>query len=1157
MKDRQKYIFCLLAVVLLCTVFSINRAYAADAGIGTNGSTVNLSLWNYMKSGNEYILNKYTGGIVNGRIIGSVPANINGLPVTKMTDTFNGCTSLIQAPELPLSVTSMRSTFYGCSGLTEAPVIPISVTDMNSTFRDCTALVQAPVIPANVTNLGAAFYGCTNLTQIPRLPNSLQSLYYTFYKCSSLQQAPKIPDSVENMDSTFRDCNSLTQAPKLPDALVNLYYTFGNCYSLTQAPVIPDGVTDMNSTFRGCTALVQAPVIPANVTNLGAAFYGCTSLKQIPGLPNNVKGLYYTFCYCSSLTQAPQIPAGVENLDSTFLGCTSLTVAPEIPDSVRDISRTFYGCTGLTQATKLPNAITSLYYTFYNCSSLKQAPAIPNNVTSMEAAFYGCKELKEAPRIPESAANLRYAFANCSGLTQTPIIPERVTNMECTFRFCTGLTSAPVIPQKVTNLEGTFSCASNLTGEVYIPGRVTSLNNIFVCTEKPIKMIYSSDNTAAALYAAPINVTKVEDAALPEINSIAEKDIFNITINASDDNIIAGYAVTASPIPLEIGWQTSNSFSNLTVGKYYAWAIDGVGNISAGKEVIIFDKNIFPQIKAMPSGTYISYTWLPVENCGNYEIELDGKVIKTGLETLYTYKGLKPSTQHTYRIRAISVLGTGNWSPLQTIYTTDGKITAAPQNIFSRAGNTAITLTWDAIDEAESYDVTPISPDGAMGTIIDNGSLTTCELRGLFPNTAYRYKIRGKNSAGEGPWSNELEAATYLLDTPQNIILLKSDTSIKFTWDEVLKAEAYELKYYEIAHTNGVTGSAINIQIPDNAGITANVTGTTLTITELKPCTEYKYSIRAKSSQGFSSWREEKSTFTLPQKPATPENVNAVVSESKITVGWKELSDASVVGYDVELDGVILENDTQNIYIHEGLEPYSIHTYRVRARNELVEGEWSLLNSIRTLPARPVEPKEIAVKSTQTGAVLSWKAEPGADGYDLYIFRLEDNDKEIMLEQVNNIEECTYTHRRQTKGEEYRYRIRTRNIHGTSSWSGDIINNAIKAQCKKDNTIDLGLTATDVVDFSSYEMVVTYNPGVVEVIDLSTITGKSELSTGKIEGTDITIKEFSKGRIVFVVDKAVTPGEAWTGVINGIKFKAKQTGGTTVTYTVYTKAQQQ
>ncbi len=805
---------------------------------------------------------------------------------------------------------------------------------MNSTFRGCTSLVQAPAIPANVTNMGATFYSCTSMTQAPEIPDGVKDMNYTFYECAGLKQATELPISI-----------------------TALRYTFYNCTSLTQAPTIPNTVTSLEVTF-----------------------YGCKELKEVPELPSSVTNMRSTFSGCSGLLQAPNIPDSVTDMNSAFRDCTSLILAPIISDKVTNMGATFYGCTSLKQVPRLPNNLQSLYYTFYNCSSLKQAPKIPESVENMDSTFRGCTSLTQAPKLPDGVVNLRYTFGNCSSLTNAPVIPDKVSNMECTFRNCTGLLSAPVIPPNVTNLDNAFSYATSLTGDVYIPGRITSINNIFDCTEKPIKMIYSYDNTSAASCSAPKNVTKVVDIALPEIISIAENDIFNITINASDDSVIARYAVTVSPIPPERGWQTSNSFSNLTVGKYYAWAIDGVGNISAGKEVIIFDKNIFPQIKAVPAGTYINYTWLPVENCVNYEIELDGKVIKTGLVTSYTHKGLKPSTQHTYRIRAICVLGTSNWSLLQTIHTTDGKITTVPQNIVSRAGNTTITLTWESVDEAEGYDITSILPDGTMGTIMDNGSLTTCELRGLSPNSAYKYKIRGKNSAGEGPWSNELEVATYLLDTPQNIILLKSDTSIKFTWDEVLNADAYELKYYEIAHTNGVTGSAINIQIPDNTSFSANVTGTTITITELTPCTEYKYSIRAKSSQGFSSWREEKSTFTLPQKPDTPKDVNAIVSESKITVSWKELLDVSVVGYDVELDGVILENDTENIYIHEGLEPYSIHTYRVRARNDLVEGEWSLLNSIRTLPARPTEPKEIAIKSTQTGAVLSWKAEPGAEG---------------------------------------------------------------------------------------------------------------------------------------------------------------------------------
>ena len=63
---------------------------------------------------------------------------------------FAGCTSLVNAPELP--ITSLDT--YSCSGM----------------FYGCTSLITAPELPA--TDLGTACYnmmfcGCTSLTTAP------------------------------------------------------------------------------------------------------------------------------------------------------------------------------------------------------------------------------------------------------------------------------------------------------------------------------------------------------------------------------------------------------------------------------------------------------------------------------------------------------------------------------------------------------------------------------------------------------------------------------------------------------------------------------------------------------------------------------------------------------------------------------------------------------------------------------------------------------------------------------------------------------------------------------------------------------------------------------------------------------------------------------
>ena len=98
-----------------------------DIGIGTDGKPVNLNLWAYeIINGNEIHLGRqkvqsiykgYIGGIVNGKIIGTVPQYI-----------------YINGEGEPYVVTDMKFTFGNCTGMTEAPVIPDTVKSLNMAF---------------------------------------------------------------------------------------------------------------------------------------------------------------------------------------------------------------------------------------------------------------------------------------------------------------------------------------------------------------------------------------------------------------------------------------------------------------------------------------------------------------------------------------------------------------------------------------------------------------------------------------------------------------------------------------------------------------------------------------------------------------------------------------------------------------------------------------------------------------------------------------------------------------------------------------------------------------------------------------------------------------------------------------------------------------
>ncbi len=79
---------------------------------------------------------------------------------------------------------------------------------------------------------------------------------------------------------------------------------------------------------------------------------------------------------------------------------------------------------------------------------------------------------------------------------------------------------------------------------------------------------------------------------------------------------------------------------------------------------------------------------------------------------------------------------------------------------------------------------------------------------------------------------------------------------------------------------------------------------------------------------------------------------------------------------------------------------------------------------------------------------------------------------------------------------------------------------------------------------------VHYDP-ILYVDDLCAYTTEKEYSSGRIEGTEIEILYHMPGMVRFKVHKNIDDFHAWTGIINNIIFKGRETGGTTISYTVH------
>ena len=114
-------------------------------------------------------------------------------------EMFYGCTSLVNAPELPAITLSgscyycYSSMFEGCTSLVNTPELPattLSDSCYSGMFQDCTSLVNAPELPATTLSVGcyrSMFKGCTSLVNTPELLAyflASECYNYIFYGCN-------------------------------------------------------------------------------------------------------------------------------------------------------------------------------------------------------------------------------------------------------------------------------------------------------------------------------------------------------------------------------------------------------------------------------------------------------------------------------------------------------------------------------------------------------------------------------------------------------------------------------------------------------------------------------------------------------------------------------------------------------------------------------------------------------------------------------------------------------------------------------------------------------------------------------------------------------------------------------------------------------------
>ena len=318
----------------------------------------------------------------------------------------------------------------------------------------------------------------------------------------------------------------------------------------------------------------------------------------------------------------------------------------------------------------------------------------------------------------------------------------------------------------------------------------------------------------------------------------------NVDLNWTDCENIDSYDVYIGEFinPSYYGNTTSSNYTlpKLNYNTHYYWKIvakNDCGNNTFGDvwDFITEDEPEFDD-KTPPSfptdinanTTFLNRIDLSWSNSTDdvslvgYNIYRDGVYLNSVNDTSYSDTGLIASNQYCYTISAYDKAGNESEHTTQVCATTEpiGSLPAKPANICVSGGDGQVTISWDNVSEATSYNIYWSTTTGVIkstGTKISN-VISPYIHSDLTNDKNYFYVITAENEHGESNESNEASAmpqvnSSLLYSIIQLTNNSNSDLDPQINANGYVTWRGFDGSDYEIFLYNGTT----TIQLTDNA----------------------------------------------------------------------------------------------------------------------------------------------------------------------------------------------------------------------------------------------------------------------------------------------------------------------------------------------------
>lgn len=391
-----------------------------------------------------------------------------------------------------------------------------------------------------------------------------------------------------------------------------------------------------------------------------------------------------------------------------------------------------------------------------------------------------------------------------------------------------------------------------------------------------------------------------------------------------------------------------------------------------------------------------------------------------------------------------------------------------PSLIYPNNGDTGVSLTtkldWTKVDSATSYRVriynTPMLNISILDTLVTRDSMFV-SVGTLLGSTAYWWRVKAYKTGGEGPFADAISFTTLfpqipptpnLVSPPNNSI--GQNLSLTLVWNKSSTATTYRV---QVATDSLFSGLIVN---------DSTLTDSTKAILGLNPLTYYWWRVSAKNLGGTSSysavWKFKTLGSPFQVILLSPVN-NAVNQPTSIVFTWNKAAEqtspfeivkmshnhgdgfdaVSNYWFDMVTDTVTQANLVRDTTLTDtakslsGLNNLTSYYWRVKARNQIGWGNYSVWFKFTTIVNVPPAPVLLSPPNNSTGQPISlnlvWHPSLMAATYrvqlsaDSLFGSVIVNDSTV-TDTIRAVSGLSYLTR-------YYWRVNAKNIAGISSFS--------------------------------------------------------------------------------------------------------------------------